>query len=61
MNVTAGHAHAVSGLTTALDQPEFAAAIGLVKYGSLRNRSRGARPTLVSGIKGVFGKLLPRA
>jgi cell division protein FtsA len=40
MNVTIGHASAVSGLTAALDQPEFAAAIGLVKYGSLKSRQR---------------------
>ena len=60
MNVTPGQASAISGLTAALDQPEFAAAIGLVKYGSLKNRRRGARPSLVSGIKGVFGKFLPR-
>ena len=61
MNVTPGHASAISGLTTALDQPEFAAAIGLVKFGSLKNRKRGARPSLVSGIKGVFGKIMARA
>jgi len=61
MNVAAGHATAVSGLTTALDQPEFAAAIGLVKYGSLKNRRRAARPSLVSGLKGVFHKMLPRS
>jgi len=60
MNVAPGHASAISGLTTALDQPEFAAAIGLVKFGSLKNRKRGARPSLVSGIKGVFGKILSR-
>ena len=40
MNVTLGHACAISGLTAALDQPEFAAAIGLVKFGSLKNRRR---------------------
>jgi cell division protein FtsA len=62
MNVAPGHATAISGLTTALDQPEFAAAIGLVKFGSLKNnRRRGARTSLVSGIKGVFGKILPRS
>jgi cell division protein FtsA len=61
MNVAPGHASAISGLTTALDQPEFAAAIGLVKFGSLKNRKRGARPSLVSGIKGVFGKILSRS
>jgi cell division protein FtsA len=61
MNVTPGHACAVNGLTAALDQPEFAAAIGLVKYGSLKNRKRAARPSLVTGIKGVFGKFLQRS
>ena len=50
----------MSGITTALDQPEFAAAIGLVKFGSLQNHRRGARPSFVSGIKGVFGKMLSR-
>ena len=56
MNVAPGHATAISGLTTALDQPEFAAAIGLVKYGSLKNRKRAERPFL----KGLFGRLLQR-
>jgi len=61
MNVTPGHASAISGLTTALDQPEFAAAIGLVKYGSLKNRRRAARPTIMGGLKGVFNKMMPRS
>ena len=64
MNVTAGHASTVSGLTTALDQPEFAAAIGLVKYGSLKSRKRGAGKSLLPrGIKDVIGKfkILPRS
>jgi cell division protein FtsA len=60
MNVTAGHACAISGLTAALDQPEFAAAIGLVKFGSLRNRRREGRSFLPRGIKGVFDKLMQR-
>ena len=61
MNVTPGHTTAISGLTAALDQPEFATGIGLLKYGSLRQRKQQARPSLVSGIKGVFGKLLIRS
>ena len=61
MNVTPGHTTAISGLTAALDQPEFATGIGLLKYGSLRQRKHLARPSLVSGIKGVFGKLLTRS
>ena len=57
MNVAPGHATAISGLTTALDQPEFAAAIGLVKFGSLKNnRRRAERPFL----KGFLGRLLQR-
>jgi cell division protein FtsA len=62
MNVTPGHASAISGLTTALDQPEFAAAIGLVKYGSLKSRRREGKSILPRGIKNVFDrfKILPR-
>ncbi|HEX9048092.1 MAG TPA: cell division protein FtsA [Verrucomicrobiae bacterium] len=58
MNVTAGHACAISGLTAALDQPEFAAAIGLVKFGSLKNRRR--ERSLQRTIKDVVGKLWQR-
>jgi cell division protein FtsA len=58
MNVAPGHATAISGLTAALDQPEFAAAIGLVKYGSLKNhRRRAQRPFY----KGLIGRLLQRS
>ncbi len=56
MNVAPGHASAISGLTTALDQPEFATAIGLVKFGSLKNRKRGERPFF----KGFIGRFLQR-
>jgi cell division protein FtsA len=57
MNVAPGHAGAVSGLTAALDQPEFAAAIGLVKFGSLKNhRRRAGHPFL----RGFIGRLLQR-
>jgi cell division protein FtsA len=61
MNVTAGHACAISGLTAALDQPEFAAAIGLVKFGSLKNRRREGRSFFTRSLKDVFGKLLQRS
>lgn len=56
MNVSPGHASAISGLTTALDQPEFATAIGLVKFGSLKLRKRAVRPAFSSGIKNVLGR-----
>ena len=60
MNVCAGHACAISGLTAALDQPEFATAIGLVKFGSLKNRRREGRSFIPRSLKDVFGRLLPR-
>ena len=60
MNISAGHATAISGLTAALDQPEFAAAIGLVKFGSLKARRREGRFFLPRQIKGVFDKFMQR-
>ena len=59
MNVTQGHSSAISGLTAALDQPEFVTAIGLVKYGSLKSRKR-ARPSLTTGIKNALGRFMQR-
>ena len=64
MNVTPGKASAISGLTTALDQPEFATAIGLVKYGSLKKRQRVKRsafPFSTGVLKDVMGKFLQRS
>lgn len=61
MNVTHGHAATVGGITTALDQPEFATGIGLVKYGSLKNRQRAPKPSIASGLKSVVGRFLQRS
>jgi cell division protein FtsA len=36
-----GNANSISGLKSALDQPEFATAIGLVKFGSLQHKRKG--------------------
>ena len=61
MNVSLGKTNAISGLKSALDQPEFVAAIGLAKYGSLKNRKREGKLSIAAGIKGVFGKFLQRS
>ncbi|MBW8865290.1 MAG: cell division protein FtsA [Verrucomicrobia bacterium] len=62
MNVAQGHPGAVSGLTNTLDQPEFCTAIGLAKYGSLKNRKRAARPLFTpGGLKQAFGRFLHRS
>ncbi|HZI33572.1 MAG TPA: cell division protein FtsA, partial [Candidatus Binatia bacterium] len=61
MNVMHGHAGTVGGITTALDQPEFATGIGLVKYGSLKNRQRAPKTNLASGLKNIVGRFLQRS
>lgn len=45
LHVSVGKTNSISGLKSALDQPEFAAAIGLVKFGSMQQRRR-AKPGL---------------
>jgi cell division protein FtsA len=63
MNVVPGKATAIGGLTVALDQPEFATAIGLVKYGSLKKRQRVKRKSLVNTqmITGMFNRIMQRS
>jgi len=60
MPVCVGRANSISGLKSALDQPEFAAAIGLVKFGSFKSRKREARPSWTQGLKGALARLLPK-
>jgi cell division protein FtsA len=60
MPVSIGQTNSISGLKSALDQPEFAAAIGLVKFGSFETRKRDGKFSLAQGIKGVFGKFMQR-
>ncbi|HEV2455035.1 MAG TPA: cell division protein FtsA [Verrucomicrobiae bacterium] len=59
MQVTGGQTKSISGLKSALDQPEFVTAIGLAKFGSFKSRKREGK-SLVAGIKGAFGRLLQR-
>jgi len=59
--VTVGKTNSISGLKSALDQPEFATSIGLVKYGSMKHRRREEQPGLGRGLKGIFKNLLHRA
>jgi cell division protein FtsA len=60
MPVSSGQTQSISGLKSALDQPEFVTAIGLAKFGSFKNRKRESR-SLAAGIKSMFGKFLQRA
>ena len=61
MPVSLGKTNSISGLKSALDQPEFATAIGLVKFGSLKSRRRdGRRPSWADGIKNTLAQFLRR-
>jgi cell division protein FtsA len=59
--VTVGKTNSISGLKSALDQPEFATGIGLVKFGSFQQRNRAAKASLAEGIKLTLGQLFKRA
>jgi cell division protein FtsA len=52
-----GRTHSISGLKSALDQPEFATAIGLVKFGSFQRNKRAPRNLLGQTLKETFAGL----
>jgi cell division protein FtsA len=58
--VSLGKTNSISGLKSALDQPEFATAIGLVKFGSFQQRKRAAKASITDGIKNTFGQFFRR-
>ena len=55
-----GKTNSISGLKSALDQPEFAAAIGLVKFGSFQQKQRTVGGSLKLTLKETFSGLLRR-
>ena len=54
-----GKTTSISGLKSALDQPEFATAIGLVKFGSFQQKKKGSG-SLVQTLKDTFSGILRR-
>ncbi len=48
-----GKANSINGLTSALDQPEFATAIGLTRFGSLQQKRRDRNGFIFNGIKAM--------
>ena len=46
-----GKANCISGIKSALDQPEFATAIGLVKFGSFQQKKRGTGGLIGGGLR----------
>jgi cell division protein FtsA len=60
MPVCIGKTNSISGLKSALDQPEFATAIGLVKFGSFHQRKRTVKGSLADGIRTTLGQIFRR-
>jgi len=59
MPVSIGKTNSISGLKSALDQPEFSTAIGLVKFGSLQQKRKPAAG-LAGGIKKTLVELFKK-
>jgi len=61
MPVCVGKTNSISGLKSALDQPEFAGAIGLVKYGSLQQRRRVGKASFTDGLRSTINQIFKRS
>lgn len=61
MPASLGKTNSISGLKSALDQPEFATAIGLVKFGSMQQKKRARNGFLTQALKETFSGLLRRS
>jgi cell division protein FtsA len=55
-----GQASSISGIKSALDQPEFATAIGLVKFGSFQQKRKTGRGLFGGGLKKTWTELFQR-
>ena len=55
-----GKTNSISGLKSALEQPEFSTAIGLVKFGSLQQKRQGSGGSLTQGFKQTLGQIFGR-
>jgi cell division protein FtsA len=60
MPASLGKTNSISGLKSALDQPEFATAIGLVKFGSMQQKKRARSGFLSQALRETFGGLMRR-
>jgi cell division protein FtsA len=60
MPVSLGKTSSISGIKSALDQPEFATAIGLVKFGSMQQKKRASGGFFGDGLKKTIGDIFNR-
>jgi cell division protein FtsA len=59
--VTLGTADGISGLNSAINKPEFATGIGLVKFRSLRQPARPNKKSLLHSVRDTLGQMLGAA
>jgi cell division protein FtsA len=59
-SVSLGRTNCINGLKAALDEPEFATAIGLARYGSFQQRKPQAGGAIVDTVKETFSSLFRR-
>jgi cell division protein FtsA len=57
---TIGHANSIGGLKSSTEQPEFATAIGLVKFGSFHQKNQSSEGRLPKMFKSAFGGFFNR-
>jgi cell division protein FtsA len=60
LSASLGRANLISGIKSALDQPEFATAIGLVKFGSFQQKKRAAGGFFGDGLKKTITEIFAR-
>jgi cell division protein FtsA len=60
LSASLGRANSISGIKSALDQPEFATAIGLVKFGSFQQKKRAAGGFFGDGLKKTITEIFAR-
>ena len=60
LSASLGCANSISGIKSALDQPEFATAIGLVKFGSFQHKKRAAGGFFGDGLKKTITEIFTR-
>jgi len=58
--VSVGRTHSISGLKSALDQPEFSTGIGLVRFGTFQQKKRPGGKLFSGGFRLPFGNLFKR-
>jgi len=56
-----GRTNSINGLKSALDQPEFSTAIGLVKYGSFQQKKKASNGSLTQVLRATLGGWLGRS